>query len=107
MSGGASGGGRLEGRTALVTGGTSGIGLAVVSRFVAEGADVTALARRYRPEVDDVGARFVAADAADAEQMRAAFEATAERTGRSTCWCSTPASRASTPRRWRRPTSPK
>ncbi len=57
-----------------MTGGTSGIGLAVVSRFVAEGADVTALARRYRPEVDDVGARFVAADDSDAEQMRDALE---------------------------------
>ena len=73
--------GRLDGRTALVTGGTSGIGLAVVSRFVAEGADVTALARRYRPEVDDVGARFVAADASDDEQMRHALASTTERTG--------------------------
>jgi NAD(P)-dependent dehydrogenase (short-subunit alcohol dehydrogenase family) len=73
--------GRLTGRTALVTGGTSGIGLAVVSRFVAEGADVTAVARHYRPEVDDVGARFVAADAADPLQMREALETTTHRTG--------------------------
>jgi NAD(P)-dependent dehydrogenase (short-subunit alcohol dehydrogenase family) len=73
--------GRLIGRTALVTGGTSGIGLAVTSRFVAEGADVTALARRYRPEVDDVGATFVAADTADVEQMRAALVETTERVG--------------------------
>lgn len=73
--------GRLQGRTALVTGGTSGIGLAVVSRFVSEGADVTALARRYRPEVEDVGARFVAADTSDAEQMAAALAVTTERTG--------------------------
>ena len=73
--------GRLHGRTALVTGGTSGIGLAVVSRFVAEGADVTALARHYRPEVDDVGASFVAADASDVEQMRSAFTDTVARTG--------------------------
>ncbi len=81
MSGGANGGGRLEGRTAMVTGGTSGIGLAVVSRFIGEGAETTAVARRYRPEVDDVGARFVAADAADPDLMRAAFEATADRDG--------------------------
>lgn len=73
--------GRLQGRTALVTGGSSGIGLAVVSRFVVEGADVTALARHYRPEVDDVGARFVAADTSDPEQMRAALGSTAERIG--------------------------
>jgi NAD(P)-dependent dehydrogenase (short-subunit alcohol dehydrogenase family) len=73
--------GRLQGRTALVSGGSSGIGLAVASRFVVEGADVTALARHYRPEVDDVGARFVAADTSDPEQMRAALRSTAERAG--------------------------
>jgi NAD(P)-dependent dehydrogenase (short-subunit alcohol dehydrogenase family) len=73
--------GRLAGRTALVTGGTSGIGLAVVSRFVAEGADVTALARRYRPAVDDVGATFVAADGSDVEQMRAALREATARVG--------------------------
>ncbi|MGZ8614363.1 MAG: SDR family NAD(P)-dependent oxidoreductase [Actinomycetota bacterium] len=72
---------RLEGRSALVTGGSSGIGLAVVSRFVSEGADVTALARRYRPAVDDVGARFVAADTTDRDQLAAAFATTTERTG--------------------------
>lgn len=33
-------GGRLDGKTAIVTGGASGIGLAAVRRFVAEGANV-------------------------------------------------------------------
>jgi len=37
--------GQLEGKTALVTGGTSGIGLAVVRRFVAEGAHVVVTGR--------------------------------------------------------------
>jgi NAD(P)-dependent dehydrogenase (short-subunit alcohol dehydrogenase family) len=81
VTGGSTRSGRLEGRTALVTGGSSGIGLAVVSRFVSEGADVTALARRYRSEVDDVGARFVAADTSDPGQMEAALAATTERVG--------------------------
>ena len=73
--------GRLRDRTALVTGGSSGIGLAVVSRFVSEGAHVTAVARRYRPEVDDVGARFVAADTGEPSQMRAALTSTFEQVG--------------------------
>ncbi len=37
--------GRLSGKTAIVTGGTQGIGLAIVRRFVAEGACVVAVAR--------------------------------------------------------------
>ena len=73
--------GRLDGQTALVTGGTSGIGLAVVSRFVSEGADVTAVARHHRPEVDDVGARFVVADTSDPHQMLDALRETAGRVG--------------------------
>lgn len=72
---------RLEGRRALVTGGTSGIGLAVASRFVAEGAEVTCLARRHRPEVDDVGARFVRADVSDVDEMEAAFLETTAQSG--------------------------
>ncbi len=74
-------GGTLQDRTALVTGGSSGIGLAVVSRFVSEGAGVTALARHYRPEVDDVGGRFIEADTSDPAQMRAALAATVDHAG--------------------------
>ena len=40
---------RLEGKTVLVTGAGSGIGEAVVRRFVAEGASVVALGRRAEP----------------------------------------------------------
>ena len=44
-------GGKLEGKIAVVTGGTSGIGLATAKRFVAEGAVVFITGRR-QPELD-------------------------------------------------------
>ena len=37
--------GQLEGRLALITGGTRGIGEAVAQRFAAEGADIIVAAR--------------------------------------------------------------
>src|SRR5882762_9837004 len=40
--------GKLKGRIALVTGGTSGIGLATAKRFVAEGAYVFITGRREK-----------------------------------------------------------
>ena len=38
--------GRLEGKVAVITGATSGIGLKTAERFVAEGASVVLAARR-------------------------------------------------------------
>jgi NAD(P)-dependent dehydrogenase (short-subunit alcohol dehydrogenase family) len=40
---------KLEGKTALVTGGTAGIGLAAVRRFAEEGAHVVVTGRRQEP----------------------------------------------------------
>ncbi|SCX55761.1 NAD(P)-dependent dehydrogenase, short-chain alcohol dehydrogenase family [Klenkia marina] len=74
----------LAGRTALVTGGTSGIGLAVVRRFVAEGAHVVVTGRRPE-QLDAVAAELgdavttVRADASDPADVAALFEAVAAR----------------------------
>jgi len=62
--------GLLEGKRALVTGGTTGLGLAIAGRFVHEGARVVVTGRdrdlgeRAAQELGPA-ARFVAADAAD------------------------------------------
>src|SRR6266403_1231090 len=37
---------RLDGRTAVITGGSKGLGLAIATKFAAAGADVAILARR-------------------------------------------------------------
>jgi 2-hydroxycyclohexanecarboxyl-CoA dehydrogenase len=75
---------RLERRTALVTGGASGIGAATASRLAAEGARVAI------GDIDEQGARALAAeldgfayemDVTDAGSVRAAVNATSEALG--------------------------
>jgi NAD(P)-dependent dehydrogenase (short-subunit alcohol dehydrogenase family) len=63
--------GRLVGKRALVTGGGSGIGLAVARRFVAEGARVLVFERdeRTADAVADAGAELVVGDVRDAEAL--------------------------------------
>jgi 2-hydroxycyclohexanecarboxyl-CoA dehydrogenase len=70
---------RLEGRRALVTGGASGIGAAIVRRLVAEGASVTIGdidVERAGEVAAEVGAEFVTLDVTDPESARAAVEST-------------------------------
>lgn len=57
---------QLSGKRVLVTGASRGMGLEIVRAFLAEGASVTATARRTSPELEATGADFVAADLADA-----------------------------------------
>jgi NAD(P)-dependent dehydrogenase (short-subunit alcohol dehydrogenase family) len=77
---------RLAGKTAFITGGTSGIGLAAAEAFVREGAAVS-ITGRDRGRLDaalaglgDAAQGFIA-DAGDDAGMAAAIEATARRAG--------------------------
>jgi NAD(P)-dependent dehydrogenase (short-subunit alcohol dehydrogenase family) len=76
------GDGRLAGRTAIVTGGGSGIGQATARRFAAEGATVLVAGRRPEPleataaEIREAGGRAetAALDVADEDAVRALFD---------------------------------
>lgn len=73
--------GKLEGRVALITGGTSGIGAATVRRFVAEGAWVVASGRsveRGAALVQELGqqVKFIAADVTNAASIDALIDET-------------------------------
>ena len=78
---------RLDGRVALITGGTGGIGAATVRRFVAEGAWVVASGRSSERGADLVRtlgdrAKFVAADVTRPEQIDALVDQTVAWRGR-------------------------
>ncbi|MEF2276686.1 SDR family oxidoreductase [Deinococcus sp. YIM 134068] len=69
---------RLEGRHALVTGGSRGIGLAAAHALVRLGAHVTIAARgedALKAAAATIGARWVVADVGTPEGVRAAVEA--------------------------------
>lgn len=76
--------GRLEGRTALVTGGGSGIGAAIARRLADEGATVTVTGRRAQPLREVAAslpagrARAVQADVTSEEDVARAIDAAAD-----------------------------
>ncbi|MDA7585880.1 SDR family oxidoreductase [Luminiphilus sp.] len=64
----------LSGKIALVTGGCSGIGLAIVARFMAAGAQVIAADLTTTPAFNKIGASFVALDVTDEDRLTQVFE---------------------------------
>ena len=81
---------RLEGRVAIVTGASQGIGAAIAGRFATEGAHVALCARREGPLAELAGtirargdsASFAALDVADHEQLADFIRETGARHGR-------------------------
>jgi NAD(P)-dependent dehydrogenase (short-subunit alcohol dehydrogenase family) len=83
---------RLQGKTALVTGGSSGNGRAIARRFAAEGADVTVADVREDPrmggeptheiiESEGGNAQLVTCDVSSIDDLRAAVDATVDAFG--------------------------
>jgi NAD(P)-dependent dehydrogenase (short-subunit alcohol dehydrogenase family) len=64
----------LNGRTAVVTGASKGIGLAVARTLTEEGAHVVAVSRGGSAELDAMGAEHVSADLMDPAAPAAAIE---------------------------------
>ncbi|MBM0232964.1 3-oxoacyl-ACP reductase [Micromonospora sp. STR1_7] len=77
--------GRLQDRVAVVTGAGSGIGLATVRRFTAEGARVVCVdidTAAGEKAAQECGGEFVRTDVADETAVRDLFDGVAERYGR-------------------------
>jgi NAD(P)-dependent dehydrogenase (short-subunit alcohol dehydrogenase family) len=76
--------GKLEGLSALVTGGASGIGRAAARRFATEGAKVVVVdvdADGGRECADEIGGLFMAADVSNPVQLESAVDSAVGRLG--------------------------
>ncbi len=75
---------QLEGKTAIVTGGSSGIGYAIASAYVDEGANVVVANRNVddgEAAANELGCTFVRTDVSDYEQVSALVDVTVEEFG--------------------------
>jgi len=80
--------GTLDGKVAIVTGGTSGIGEGIVEVFAAQGARVVAAARREQEGMTlekRLGVRFVRTDVANEADVKAMIDQTVAWFGRIDC----------------------
>jgi NAD(P)-dependent dehydrogenase (short-subunit alcohol dehydrogenase family) len=80
----AEGSGRLAGKVAVVTGAGSGIGLATVRRFAAEGAHVVCAdvdEASGKAAAEEVGGKFIAVDVTSEDDVRALFAEAVETYG--------------------------
>jgi NAD(P)-dependent dehydrogenase (short-subunit alcohol dehydrogenase family) len=66
----------LANKTAIVTGGASGIGLAIAKRFIAAGAQVLVVDRRMdgQKTAQDIGAKFFRVDVSEEKEVAGMFE---------------------------------
>ena len=87
--------GSLTSKRALITGGTTGLGLAIAERFLAEGARVVITGRNRElgegaERTLGSGARFVGADAADPTPSPGPSTLPRSTLAVLTCWSTTP-----------------
>lgn len=74
----------LKDKTAVITGGTSGIGLAVAKNFIESGATVVITGRRENGDslATDIGATFLRCDATDEQQVKESFASVEKSAGK-------------------------